>query len=65
MGFSFDPIPNWERVEKEKETIDFFLNQKLSIIPVKRSRYRALQVHSQEPSINLRFNVSSIFDFPR
>jgi len=36
MGFSFDPTPNWEKVEREKEIIDFFLNQKLSIIPVKK-----------------------------
>lgn len=36
QGFSFDPIPNWEKVEKEKDIIDFFLSQKLSIIPVKK-----------------------------
>ena len=36
QGFSFDPIPDWGKVETEKEIIDFFLSQNLSLIPVKK-----------------------------
>ena len=36
QGFSFDPVPDWNKIQKEKEIIDFFLSQGLSIIPIKK-----------------------------
>ena len=36
QGFSFDPVPDWNKVQKEKEIIDFFLSQDPSIISIKK-----------------------------